>query len=228
MSLAFVRGIHRWPVNSPGKGPVTRKMFPFDYVVMVQFSSTARPRLPIGPTYIVFTFYTNLNNHFDKDHMPNYVIYNTCMFEIEILLQNCSSRIYGFCIESNNGNDHITLHHFNEVNLYLCSLQSNGSRYGLCNRQLCRLHPGGNGEIRILSCYSGWVWDIRNRMLLGRKVTMAVPVRFPTYGWLKFHSEQMIWVLSIFITNEVKNTCVSVRSVHRRIPDGEGLWIDVG
>ena len=28
-SLAFVRGIHRWPVNSPHKGPVTRKMFPF-------------------------------------------------------------------------------------------------------------------------------------------------------------------------------------------------------
>ena len=24
-SLAFVRGIHRWPVNSPHKGPVTRK-----------------------------------------------------------------------------------------------------------------------------------------------------------------------------------------------------------
>ena len=31
-SLAFVRGIHRWPVNSPYKGPVTRKMFPFDDV----------------------------------------------------------------------------------------------------------------------------------------------------------------------------------------------------
>ena len=29
-SLAFVRGIHRWPVNSPHKWPVTRKMFPFD------------------------------------------------------------------------------------------------------------------------------------------------------------------------------------------------------
>ena len=28
-SLAFVRGIHRGPVNSPHKWPVTRKMFPF-------------------------------------------------------------------------------------------------------------------------------------------------------------------------------------------------------
>ena len=29
-SLAFVRGIHRWPVNSPQKRPITHKMFPFD------------------------------------------------------------------------------------------------------------------------------------------------------------------------------------------------------
>ena len=35
-SLAFVRGIHRKPVNSPHKGPVTRKIFPFDDVIMRQ------------------------------------------------------------------------------------------------------------------------------------------------------------------------------------------------
>ena len=33
-SLAFVRGIHRWPVNSPHKWPVTQKMFPFDDVII--------------------------------------------------------------------------------------------------------------------------------------------------------------------------------------------------
>ena len=33
-SLAFVREIHRWPVNSPHKGPVMRKMFPFHDIVM--------------------------------------------------------------------------------------------------------------------------------------------------------------------------------------------------
>ena len=33
-SLTFVRRIHRWPVNSPHKWPVTRKMFPFDDVIM--------------------------------------------------------------------------------------------------------------------------------------------------------------------------------------------------
>ena len=33
-SLAFVWGIHRGPVDSPHKWPVTRKMFPFDDVIM--------------------------------------------------------------------------------------------------------------------------------------------------------------------------------------------------
>ena len=34
-SLAVVRRIHRWLVNSPHKWPVTRKMFPFDDVIML-------------------------------------------------------------------------------------------------------------------------------------------------------------------------------------------------
>ena len=34
VSLAFVRGIHLGLVNSPHKWPVTRKMFPFDDVIM--------------------------------------------------------------------------------------------------------------------------------------------------------------------------------------------------
>ena len=33
-SLAFVWGIHHWPVNFPHKWPVTRKIFSFDDVIM--------------------------------------------------------------------------------------------------------------------------------------------------------------------------------------------------
>ena len=33
-TLAFLRGIHRWTVNSLHKGPVTRNMVPFDDVIM--------------------------------------------------------------------------------------------------------------------------------------------------------------------------------------------------
>ena len=42
-SLAFVRGIHRSPVNSPHKRPVTRKMFPFDDVIMLVSCFTDSP-----------------------------------------------------------------------------------------------------------------------------------------------------------------------------------------
>ena len=35
--LAFVWGIHRGPVNSTHKWPVTPKMFPFDDVIMINF-----------------------------------------------------------------------------------------------------------------------------------------------------------------------------------------------
>ena len=34
VSLAFVRGIHRWPLNFPHKGSVTWKMFPFGGIIM--------------------------------------------------------------------------------------------------------------------------------------------------------------------------------------------------
>ena len=48
-SLVFVRGIHRGPVNSPHKWPVTRKMFPFDDVIML-LSGLLRKKLswPMG------------------------------------------------------------------------------------------------------------------------------------------------------------------------------------
>ena len=41
-SLAFVRGIHRGPVNSPHKWSVTRKMFSFDDVIMTEVKILAR------------------------------------------------------------------------------------------------------------------------------------------------------------------------------------------
>ena len=78
-SLAFVRGIHRWPLNSPHKGPVTRKMFPFD-VVIIQDSLLSRHStsvyqsidesflfglltLPIPMTLHLSRFYYKLQGH---------------------------------------------------------------------------------------------------------------------------------------------------------------------
>ena len=41
-SLAFVRGIHRGPVNSPHKRSVTRRMSPFDDVIMINKTTQLR------------------------------------------------------------------------------------------------------------------------------------------------------------------------------------------
>ena len=55
LPLAFVRGIHRWPVNSPHKGPVTQKMFPFDGVIMNCCVPKWQPFCPGGDELTVAT-----------------------------------------------------------------------------------------------------------------------------------------------------------------------------
>ena len=48
----FVRGIHRWLVNSPHKGPVTRKLFTFDDVIMKSSNCThVHQALPLVQYY---------------------------------------------------------------------------------------------------------------------------------------------------------------------------------
>ena len=69
-SLAFVWGIHRRPVNSPHKLPVTRKMFPFDDVIMY----LVRTLICLSYFYIPCdSASTNLEMYFFKD--PPYLLY---------------------------------------------------------------------------------------------------------------------------------------------------------
>ena len=61
--LAFVRWIHRWPVNSPHKGPVTRKMFPFDDVIMerrvrITYHLRSPDDCAVAPVCMVTTFHS--------------------------------------------------------------------------------------------------------------------------------------------------------------------------
>ena len=48
-------GIHHWPVVSPKKGPVTRKMFPFDDVIMsaTQQNTTKREPFTYFLVYVI-------------------------------------------------------------------------------------------------------------------------------------------------------------------------------
>ena len=52
-SLVFVRGIHRWPVNSPHKRPVMRKIFSFDDVIMLNDSDLTYKWPPGWPAALV-------------------------------------------------------------------------------------------------------------------------------------------------------------------------------
>ena len=56
-SLAFVWGIHRGPVNSPHKWPVTRKMFPFDDVIMNHWNHFVCPAGIIPQLRILFIYF---------------------------------------------------------------------------------------------------------------------------------------------------------------------------
>ena len=59
-SLAFVRGFHRGPVNSPYKWPVTRKMFPFDDVIMSCWLSNVFPSNDLGFSADIVRSWTTL------------------------------------------------------------------------------------------------------------------------------------------------------------------------
>ena len=90
-SLAFARGIHRGPVNAPHKWPLTRKMFPFDDVIIKktmlercrQVGNPLVPLLLAGSSFqrddalrmsiISHAVYVELN-HFSKSFQLNYFI----------------------------------------------------------------------------------------------------------------------------------------------------------
>ena len=57
--LAFVWGIHRGPVNSPQKWLVTRKMFPFDDVIMVAYHMTPLGK-SVGYLSLIMVLYPKL------------------------------------------------------------------------------------------------------------------------------------------------------------------------
>ena len=64
-SLAFVRGIHRWPVSSPHKGPVTRKMFPFDDVIIIRIRLSSEQYLSFK-RHIQTPAWTNVCHHYPQ------------------------------------------------------------------------------------------------------------------------------------------------------------------
>ena len=77
-SLAFVRGIHRGPVNFPHKWPVTRKMFSFDDVIMAwlsRFTVMDRTKLIFGLLRAIGNMYAfdTKRSHIGRKHSTEYI-----------------------------------------------------------------------------------------------------------------------------------------------------------
>ena len=81
-SLAFVRGINRWPVNSPHKGPVTPKMFQFMTSSCTAVPATHWPKrnwFLNFPLMSVLVFATQINrcdsDEFYRIRLAAYILY---------------------------------------------------------------------------------------------------------------------------------------------------------
>ena len=72
-----MRGIYRWPVDSPHKVPVTRKMFPFDDVIKLTKKPPLRWSLGANKTY----------------NQSVYRIWATNMYQAVILYLTCAKYV---------------------------------------------------------------------------------------------------------------------------------------
>ena len=82
-SLAFVQGIHRVPVNSPHIWPVTRKMFPFDDVIMISTYENTYSALSMS-----CGLFSELRNWELKNFIRQHVQYNALLHNLHIMFYN--------------------------------------------------------------------------------------------------------------------------------------------
>ena len=144
-SLAFVRGIHRGPVNSPHKWPVTRKMFPFDDVIMHALGrGDAYIRRETMQTLVEILWFR-----------PHEIYLNEIIFEIQIFpyTKMSSAICWPFCV----GLNVLTPHTF--INLFIfvtILIVSSYSFYGIItwiSNYMCLLHV----IIYLLPMH--WIWQ---------------------------------------------------------------------
>ena len=109
-SLAFVRGIHRGPVNSPHKWSATRKMFPFDDVIMntgfdnwVSYVvTTTSDKQSIGRSWVGFSLQWRHNDH-DRvsNHQPHGCLLNLLFRRRS--KKTSKLRVTGLCVGNSPG-----------------------------------------------------------------------------------------------------------------------------
>ena len=94
MSLAFVCGIHWQPMNSPHKWSVTRKMFPFDDVIMLIFVLLKSLLLAVsryvGPRYVMDVItYPSIQRSYGWLRSITCVIHSTNIWAAWIIRVTC-------------------------------------------------------------------------------------------------------------------------------------------
>ena len=102
--LAVVWGIHRRPVNSPHKGPVTPKMFPFDDVIMICHSIHNTFPIP-QTTYIMLKCQLSVESK----------VRNRLMFKLTLY---CSI-LKSYCVDI-LGLNHFTVEFFRSFSPFYC------------------------------------------------------------------------------------------------------------
>ena len=95
--LTFVRGIHRWPVNSLHKGPVTRKMLPFDDVIMSKYDVDTRHTDSHCLTNVINEVFHQISARHQKYFCMKYEAvakcnWNTVSYYIEIKMNKANLR----------------------------------------------------------------------------------------------------------------------------------------
>ena len=105
----FVPGIHRWQVNSPHKWPVTRKMFPFDDVIMLYAPLTqcglfsAKPLPEPMLTYCQLSHQGHTSAEFDSKY--NDLLLRKCIWK-NVACGMASILLKIWCVKDLRNRDH--------------------------------------------------------------------------------------------------------------------------
>ena len=113
-SLAFVRDIHRGPVNFPQKWPVTRKIFPFDDVIMCFQNMYMYETVRMSTAVCVFRLWDCLNTVSETGssvrlvslikpilltlHYPNRCIHRLIIFLVDTCPYDVILQLYGIMV----------------------------------------------------------------------------------------------------------------------------------
>ena len=107
-SLAFVRGIHWWPVNSPHKWPITQQMFPLDDVVMLSKYSNVLLWYASGCYWLIYHVHNSglQWRHNECDGISNHQPHDCLLKRLFMWRSNKTSKLHitGLC----EGNSPVT------------------------------------------------------------------------------------------------------------------------